>query len=456
MFHLLFLPDGRRLPVTATDADDAARLAAATARLDRATVRLLEQRHHGARDFRSGRASSRLLSHLRLGAEDVGTERGHFTWWPQGVFVRRSLADWLRRYHEIELQAAPIITPVLRSWEDNSVLRRLAGDYSPRLYGVTLEGDREGILTYGGDPGFLSLLASMPEVPAALPWRVYEQVWGHRRCRRGELGGLQRSRSFEFFDFHSLVTRELGIGEYLDLIARQVGFVVRHGHGAAVEVRVDRADEQALDDLGAFSRRSELPIVVGLTDRTDKYYRLLHNLYDNQGLHTMHGQLDEVNAEAWMGDAGAELTVIHAASGALERWLLVYLLDAEARSCRALPDWLAPTQLTLVPVSPEHHDGAAGVAQDLAASGVRVQVDDRTLSVGRRIRDSVDTWVPRTVVVGERELKDPDETLLVRDGSGELRPYDWAGLARELGNTDPTVSSAPVAPRWLSAEPRFG
>jgi threonyl-tRNA synthetase len=418
--HHLLLP-GKTLPI------DAGLSKAVLADLDPATARLVRQRRDHLSDVRTGRDTSRLLERLKLGAEDPGTERGHFQWWPDGVRVRQVLSAWLRRFLEVELGADPIATATLRDWTSGSPLRQLAGGFDDRLYEARLDDRRPGKLTYGGDPGYLSMLRALPAVPARLPWRVYEQVAAHRRCRRSELGGLQRTRSFEFFDFHSLAHREQGLKEYLAVLERQVAFVSRHGHGAAIEVRASVDESGIVDALSTWVTATGRPVVVSLSRLDGKYYRLLHNLYDDRGLHTMHGQLDERNPELWMGDRGRDMSIIHGATGTLERWMLVHLLDAQDRSEPALPDWLAPIQLMLLPLQNEHISGTLELADRLSRAGVRVGVDDRDLTVRRRIRDSVARWVPRTVVVGNDELA--GGPMRLRSGGGRLQEYDAAALA---------------------------
>jgi threonyl-tRNA synthetase len=445
--HLLLTADGRRVVIDATTNIES------LGELDRATRRLVRQRRDRAPDFRSGRQVTGLLERLGFGTEDDGTERGHFRWWSPGVEIRRTLAEWLRRFQEIELRADPIATATLRDWGTDQPLRDLAGGYSDRLYTVRLD-DRAGVLRYGGDPGYLSMLASLRERPV-LPWRVYEQVTAFRRCRRGELGGLQRTRSFEFFDFHSLVSAADGMNEYLTVLRRQVEFV-RHGHGAAVEVRVAYDDEQAIHALADWASGTGCDILVARAHLSGKYYRLLHNLFDDRGLHTMHGQLDETNAGQWMGHHGSGLSIVHAASGSLERWLLVYLLDGGEMDPRTFPDWLAPTHLSLLPLTPKQLHGTIALAQHFADQGLRVRVDDRDLTVRRRIRDSFTVWIPRTIVVGDAELA--GGPLRLRSGDGFMTDCEPTSLVERFRGTSDMASlwSGAQRPRIVTRELRLG
>jgi threonyl-tRNA synthetase len=69
------------------------------------------------------------------------------------------------------------------------------------------------------------------------------------------------------------------------------------------------------------------------------------------------------------------------------------------------PPWLAPVQAIVLPVSDRFNPYAGEVSEQLRADGVRVELDDRSESVGRKIRDAELRKIPYMLVVGERELE---------------------------------------------------
>ena len=101
-----------------------------------------------------------------------------------------------------------------------------------------------------------------------------------------------------------------------------------------------------------------------------------------------------------------------------------------------LPLWLAPVQAAVLPLADRHNDYADEVAAVLRAAGLRVQVDDRTESVGRKIREAELQKVPYMLVVGDREADDR-AVALRRHGEGDLGtlPLDEAvaRIAGEVG-----------------------
>ena len=79
-----------------------------------------------------------------------------------------------------------------------------------------------------------------------------------------------------------------------------------------------------------------------------------------------------------------------------------------------LPLWLSPTQIRLIPVSVEKHGKyCEELASKISEQQVRVDIDDRDESVGKRIRGSGTEWVPYTLVIGNNELS--NDKFVVRD-----------------------------------------
>ena len=95
------------------------------------------------------------------------------------------------------------------------------------------------------------------------------------------------------------------------------------------------------------------------------------------------------------------------------------------------PAWLAPTQVAILPVADRNNDYAQRVAAELGDAGVRVRVDTRSESVGKKIRDAELAKVPFMLVVGDREEK--SGTLSVRThGEAEARQTSSEELIRSL------------------------
>jgi threonyl-tRNA synthetase len=82
------------------------------------------------------------------------------------------------------------------------------------------------------------------------------------------------------------------------------------------------------------------------------------------------------------------------------------------------PLWLAPVQALVLPIADRHLDYARRVGTELRDAGLRVAVDDRAESVGRKIRDGELRKVPYLLVVGDREAE-AGEVAVRRHGQGD-------------------------------------
>ncbi len=125
--------------------------------------------------------------------------------------------------------------------------------------------------------------------------------------------------------------------------------------------------------------------------------------------------------------------------GSVERFLGVLLEQHGGR----LPLWLAPTQVSLLPLAQAHQGVAVELAEELRRAGIRGVVDDEG-SLGRRIRRSHDRGIPLQVIFGDRELRRGEVTIR---GDGEQVSLPRASLAQWL-------ASRCRAPAQLDAEGR--
>ncbi|MEI7511959.1 MAG: threonine--tRNA ligase [Candidatus Uhrbacteria bacterium] len=80
----------------------------------------------------------------------------------------------------------------------------------------------------------------------------------------------------------------------------------------------------------------------------------------------------------------------------------------------AFPLWLAPTQVMILPVADRHNDFAFALCKELKAVGMRVEVDDSTESVGKKIRNAEKMKSPRMLVVGDKEMEGGALTVRAR------------------------------------------
>ena len=108
----------------------------------------------------------------------------------------------------------------------------------------------------------------------------------------------------------------------------------------------------------------------------------------------------------------------------------------------ALPVWLAPTQVLILPVG----DGGAharAVREALAGAGLRAQVDEREQTLSARVREAWRLRVPYVAVVGDREAADGSVSVRVRGGR-QLGPMGLGEFVRAVGDAVAARAREPV------------
>lgn len=94
-------------------------------------------------------------------------------------------------------------------------------------------------------------------------------------------------------------------------------------------------------------------------------------------------------------------------SGAIERIIYALLEKAAYDSKKGkkpqLPLWLAPTQVRIIPLKEEFYDYCNNLCNKISGQNVRVDVDDRNESIGKRIREFEKEWIQYILVIGEKE-----------------------------------------------------
>jgi threonyl-tRNA synthetase len=85
--------------------------------------------------------------------------------------------------------------------------------------------------------------------------------------------------------------------------------------------------------------------------------------------------------------------------GSMERFVGILIEHHAGR----FPVWLAPTQAAILPVADRHLPYAREVQEQSSQAGVRVRVDERSESVGKKVHDAEVARVPYMLVVGDRE-----------------------------------------------------
>jgi threonyl-tRNA synthetase len=320
-------------------------------------------------------------------------------------------------------------------------------NYRENMYFSDVD-DRQFALKPMNCPGACLVFASERRSYRDLPLRLAEYGLVSRHEREGVLHGLLRVRAFTQDDAHVYCTMEdveaevNSICEAIDELYARFGF-------EDVRVELSTKPEKALGTDEQWAQ-AEAALEGALESQGREYQlnpgdgafygpKIDFHVTDALGRSWQLGtcQLDFQMPErfdlSYQGDDNAEhrpVMIHRALLGSMERFAGILIEHYAGR----FPAWLAPTQVTILPVADRHNEQAEALAAELRAAGVRAGVDDRTESVGRKIRDAELSKVPYMAVVGDREAESGKVAVRTHD-EGDIGEMDIATLAGKLITT---------------------
>jgi threonyl-tRNA synthetase len=364
-------------------------------------------------------------------------------WLPNGTHVWNELTD-LWRTTNVERGYTEVRTPILYDVE----LWKQSGHwhvYRDNMYFTDVEGHPMGMKPMNC-PAHIQIYKRDLRSYRDLPIRYAEQGLVHRHEPSGTLHGLLRVRHITQDDAHVFCTeaqieeevlRCLDFGFY---IYDQFGFEPRLELSTRPEKRVgndemwDKAEAalaRALDGRG---------IEYELNPGDGAFYgpKIDLHMTDAIGRSWQLGtvQLDYYMPErfelAYTGEDNAEhrpVMIHRALMGSFERFIGI-LIEHYAGE---FPLWLAPVQAIVLPIADRHIDYAQEIAAELGPAGLRVEVDERSESVGRKIRDAELRKLPYMLIVGDQE-RDEGRVAVRRHREGDqgaVAPLEFARRAAE-------------------------
>lgn len=361
-------------------------------------------------------------------------------WLPNGTTLLRSIEaevrDQLRKrgYQEI---ATPQVM-------DESLWHRSGhwDNYKDDMYFME-DDDRRYALRPMNCPGACLVYASDRHSYRELPLRLAEFGRVSRNEREGVLHGLLRVRAFTQDDAHVYCTEEqipaevASICEAIDELYSRFGF-------DDVHVELSTRPEKSMGSEEQWAK-AEAALAEALDSQGREYTlnpgdgafygpKIDFHITDALGRSWQCGtcQLDFQMPERFelyytgADDAAHRPVMIHRALlGSMERFAGILIEHYAGR----FPTWMAPVQAIVLPISDRHNDYARRAYERLRDLGVRVAIDDRSESVGKKIRDAATIGLyPYMLVVGDRE--EENEAVAVRSREegdlGEMALADFA------------------------------
>jgi len=353
-------------------------------------------------------------------------------WTPKGTLIRHQLDTYiwqLREKHGYQRVTIPHITK-----KDLYVTSGHWEKFSDELFRISTREGKEYALKPMNCPHHTQIFDRHPHSYRNMPQRYAETTMVYRDEQSGELGGLTRVLSItqddsHVFCRHNQVKDEFfRIWDIVDTFYSTFGFKLR--------VRL------------SFHDANEMEKYLGTKEIWDSAENALRDIakerqadyFEAPGEAAMYGpkldfmakdsigrehqvatiQLDMNLPERFdlscINEKGEKerVVMIHCAiMGSIERFSAV-LFEHLAGN---FPLWLAPVQLAVIPVSETHNEYATMVYNELKAIGIRVEFDDSTESMGKKIRNAKKEKLPYFVVIGDKEVANKTVTLEARDGT---------------------------------------
>jgi threonyl-tRNA synthetase len=309
-----------------------------------------------------------------------------------------------------------------------------------------------------------------------LPLRIYELTrYSFRREKSGELVGLRRLRAFTMPDVHAICQDlEQAIEEFKvrfklcrDTL-NEIGLSTED-YELAIRFTKDFYDKNK-DLIVSLVKLHGKPALIEMWDERIFYFLLKYefNFVDalSKASALSTDQIDVENAKRYditfVDEKGKKQhpIILHCSpSGAIERVMYALLekasMDEKKGRVPRLPTWLSPTQVRIIPVSEKYIDHSEKVAKQIEKENIRVDLDDRNLTVEKKIRYAELEWVPFICVVGSKEIDKKILTVRIR----EERKIKEMKIEELIEEVKKKIGNKPFKqlslPRYLSKRPTF-
>lgn len=354
----------------------------------------------------------------------VGT--GLPLWLPKGAILRDVLVDFMKQ-EQLKRGYEPVVTPLI----GNIKLYEKSGHiitYRDKMFPFMEDEEKETyILKPMNCPFHIEIYASQMRSYRDLPIRYAEFGTVHRYEQSGEVAGILRARGFTQDDAHLFVTEDqlqnefIGVVDLMKTVLGKLGledFRVRVGtKDPASDKYVGHEDNWAAATKAITDACDKLELAYEISPGDAAFYgpKLDLMIKDALGREWQMGtvqvdyNLPERFGLEYIAEDGKphQPIMIHRAPfGSLER--MIGLLTEQYAG--AFPLWMSPIQIAILPIADRHNDAALDLAQRLRSvlfdtRPLRVSVDDRRETLGKKIRENQMQKVPYMIILGDKDIE---------------------------------------------------
>lgn len=365
---------------------------------------------------------------------------------PKGMVLWNILTDFWRREHK-KRGYLEIKTPIIL----NEELWRRSGHwdhYKENMYFTKIDEEDYAIKPMNC-PGGMIVYKTGVHSYRDLPLRLGELGLVHRHELSGVLHGLMRVRCFTQDDAHIFMMPEqieaeiIGVIDLVDYFYKVFGFEYHVELSTRPENSMgsDELWEEATNALRDALDKKGIDYIVNEGDGAFYGPKIDFHLKDSLGRTWQCGtiQLDFQMPErfdlTYMGSDGEKhrpVMIHRVVFGSIERFIGI-LIEHYAG---ALPVWLSPVQVRILPISEKHLDYANKVKELVEQADIRVELDERNEKIGYKIREAQMQKIPYMLIVGDKEMASNSVSVRVREEGdiGSMPVEDFINKIRETLN----------------------
>ena len=393
----------------------------------------------------------KIGKNLKLFAFSNKVGQGLPLWLPKGVDLRTRLEDFLKKAQK-KAGYQMVITPHI----GNKELYVTSGHYEK--YGEdsfqpirTPKENEEFYLKPMNCPHHCEIYNSQKFSYKDLPVRYAEFGTVYRYEQSGELHGLTRARGFTQDDAHIFCTEDQLVSEFknvIDLTLYVFNSLGLNDYSVQISVRDPNNLKKYIGEVEVWEK-SENAIIKAVKDKKLNYkivegeaafYGPKLDFMVNDALGRQ-WQLGTIQVDYNLPDrfdltyvdkdnASKRPVMIHRAPfGSMERFIAILLENTAGN----LPLWLTPNQFIILPLSEKHEKYCKNVLNLLENDEIRGLIDNRSETIGRKIRDAEVDKIPFMLIVGEQESN--QEMVSVRSHGGKdfgvMRVEDFVKIIKE-------------------------
>lgn len=386
----------------------------------------------------------KLMREKELCDYESASDVGNLKWFPKGRLVRDLLADYVYNL-VVDQGAMPIETPIFYDL-DNEAINVHAAKFGERQYRTDTK--KNLMLRFACCFGAFRVMADPFITWKNLPAKLYElSTYSFRFEKKGEVVGLKRLRAFTMPDFHSFCA---DMNSTLEEFSKQTDMCIQTGVDLDVNYEIIfRATKDFYDEnkdwMYSIGKKIGKPVLLEILPERKHYWSCKIDFaaidYLGRPIENPTVQIDVESGKrfdiTYLGEDGKEHypTILHCSpTGSIER-VICSLLEKTAieldEKAPMLPTWLSPIEVRIITVGEDHKDFANELYDKINAENIRVDVDDRDESVGKKIRNAATEWIPYIFVVGDNEKESGAFSVTVRE-TGEKVDMTVDELIKEV------------------------